>query len=140
MTEVTDDKKLEKLERKRIQIEKAPHLSSRAKVIKIADKIANLTDLIVSPPAHWSLGCRQEYLVWSNQVIAECRAATSSSKKSMPPELWKPMFGWFETAPQQETWEQDSCAYIGIRLPIVRTAPDQSVQCTYHPRNQQSGS
>ena len=53
--EVTDDKSLEKQERKRRQIEKAPRLSPRAKIIKLADKIANLTDMIVSPPAHWTI-------------------------------------------------------------------------------------
>jgi guanosine-3',5'-bis(diphosphate) 3'-pyrophosphohydrolase len=71
--EVTDDKTLEKQERKRIQIEKAPRLSPRAKVIKLADKIANLTDLIVSPPAHWPPERRQQYVDWSNKVIVGCR-------------------------------------------------------------------
>jgi hypothetical protein len=71
--EVTDDKSLEKQERKRIQIEKAPRLSPRAKVIKLADKIANLTDIIVSPPAHWPFERRQQYVDWSNKVIAGCR-------------------------------------------------------------------
>ena len=71
--EVTDDKTLEKQERKRIQIKKAPRLSPRAKVIKLADKIANLTDIIVSPPAHWPPERRQQYVDWSNQVIAGCR-------------------------------------------------------------------
>jgi guanosine-3',5'-bis(diphosphate) 3'-pyrophosphohydrolase len=71
--EVTDDKSLVKQERKRRQIEKAPRLSPRAKVIKLADKIANLTDMIASPPAHWPLERRQQYVVWSNKVIAGCR-------------------------------------------------------------------
>ena len=75
--EVTDDKKLEKQERKRIQIEKAPRLSPRAKVIKLADKIANLTDLIASPPVHWPLERRQQYVDWSNRVIAGCRGHNS---------------------------------------------------------------
>ena len=71
--EVTDDKSLEKQERKRIQIEKAPGLSPRAKLIKLADKTANLTDMIASPPAHWPLERRQQYVVWSDKVIAGCR-------------------------------------------------------------------
>jgi guanosine-3',5'-bis(diphosphate) 3'-pyrophosphohydrolase len=71
--EVTDDKKLEKQERKRRQIEKAPHLSPRAKVIKLADKIANLTDIMESPPAHWTLERRQQYVAWSRQVVEGCR-------------------------------------------------------------------
>jgi guanosine-3',5'-bis(diphosphate) 3'-pyrophosphohydrolase len=71
--EVTDDKKLEKQERKWRQIEKAPGLSPRAKTIKLADKIANLTDLIASPPADWPLERQQQYVDWSNKVIAGCR-------------------------------------------------------------------
>ena len=71
--EVTDDKSLEKQERKRRQIEKAPRLSPRAKIIKLADKIANLTDILASPPAHWPLKRRQQYVDWSKKVIAGCR-------------------------------------------------------------------
>src|SRR3954464_10060628 len=40
--EVTDDKKLPKAERKRLQVQHAPHLSRRARMIKIADKTSNL--------------------------------------------------------------------------------------------------
>ena len=43
--EVTDDKGLEKAERKRLQIEHAPHASHRAKLVKLADKLYNLRDL-----------------------------------------------------------------------------------------------
>src|SRR3989338_11253527 len=40
--EATDDQRLHKQERKRLQIEHAPHLSRRAKLVKLADKICNL--------------------------------------------------------------------------------------------------
>ncbi|NXU38589.1 MESH1 pyrophosphohydrolase, partial [Drymodes brunneopygia] len=43
--EVTDDKSLPKLERKRLQIERAPACSHRAKLVKLADKLYNLRDL-----------------------------------------------------------------------------------------------
>jgi guanosine-3',5'-bis(diphosphate) 3'-pyrophosphohydrolase len=71
--EVTDDKSLPKAERKRLQIEHAPHLSPAAKVIKIADKIANLTDLLNSPPATWPEERMKQYVTWSRQVVAGCR-------------------------------------------------------------------
>ena len=71
--EVTDDKSLPKPERKRLQIEHAPHLSPRAKTIKIADKIANLTDLLNSPPAEWPEKRMHQYVAWSRQVVAGCR-------------------------------------------------------------------
>ena len=66
-------KSLEKSGRKRRQIEKAPRLSPRAKIIKLADKIANLADIISSPPPHWPRERRRQYVVWSNKVIAGCR-------------------------------------------------------------------
>ena len=40
--EVTDNKLLEKSERKLKQIEHAPHISHEAKLVKLADKICNL--------------------------------------------------------------------------------------------------
>lgn len=43
--EVTDDKTLPKLERKRLQVEQAPHSSPGAKLVKLADKLYNLRDL-----------------------------------------------------------------------------------------------
>lgn len=43
--EVTDDKSLPKQERKRQQVEHAPHCSRQAKLVKLADKLYNLRDL-----------------------------------------------------------------------------------------------
>ena len=43
--EVTDDKTLPKLERKRLQVEHAPQSSPGAKLVKLADKLYNLRDL-----------------------------------------------------------------------------------------------
>jgi (p)ppGpp synthase/HD superfamily hydrolase len=48
--EVTDDKQLPKSERKQIQIDKAPGLSTAAKMIKIADKTSNVQAIMLSPP------------------------------------------------------------------------------------------
>ncbi|MEY3300168.1 MAG: pyrophosphokinae rsh [Cyanobacteriota bacterium] len=73
--EVTDDKSLPKVERKRLQIEHAPHLSIHARQIKLADKISNVQDIIISPPKNWPLDRRQEYLAWTEQVVAGCRGA-----------------------------------------------------------------
>ena len=75
--ELTDDKSLEKTERKRLQIEHAPHASPRAKEIKIADKICNVRNLVDSPPADWTLQRRREYVAWSEQVVAGCRGVNA---------------------------------------------------------------
>ena len=45
VAEVTDDKSLPKMERKRLQIVNAPHKSREAKLVKLADKLYNLRDL-----------------------------------------------------------------------------------------------
>lgn len=73
--EVTDDKRLPKVERKRLQIVHAPSLSKPAKLIKLGDKISNVRDVAQNPPADWSVERRREYLEWTEQVIAGCRGA-----------------------------------------------------------------
>lgn len=73
--EVTDDKSLRKYVRKRRQIEHAPHLSRRAKLVKLADKISNLRDVNQSPPVHWSLARKRKYYEWAKQVIDGLRGA-----------------------------------------------------------------
>ena len=67
--EVTDNKALPKAERKRLQIQHAPHASRRAKLVKLADKICNLRDIASSPPAEWSLERHREYYDWAKQVV-----------------------------------------------------------------------
>ena len=67
--EVTDDKKLEKADRKRLQIEHAPHLTREAKLVKLADKISNVRDMLASPPAHWPMRRRREYFDWARKVV-----------------------------------------------------------------------
>jgi GTP diphosphokinase / guanosine-3',5'-bis(diphosphate) 3'-diphosphatase len=67
--EVTDDKSLDKDERKRLQVEHAPHISRRAKLVKLADKICNLRDIAATPPADWPLERKREYFEWARAVV-----------------------------------------------------------------------
>jgi guanosine-3',5'-bis(diphosphate) 3'-pyrophosphohydrolase len=67
--EVTDDKSLDKAERKRLQVEHAPHVSRRAKLVKLADKICNLRDIAATPPTDWSLERKTEYFEWACAVV-----------------------------------------------------------------------
>ena len=60
--ELTDDKSIDKAERKRLQIKHAPDSSTRAKQLKIADKICNVRDVAVRPPTDWPSGRRLDYL------------------------------------------------------------------------------
>jgi guanosine-3',5'-bis(diphosphate) 3'-pyrophosphohydrolase len=75
VAEVTDDKRLPKPERKRLQVERAPHISSQAKLVKLADKICNLRDVVDAPPAHWPLERRRAYFEWAKAVIDGLRGA-----------------------------------------------------------------
>ncbi|HEV3429696.1 MAG TPA: HD domain-containing protein [Paraburkholderia sp.] len=71
--EVTDDKRLPKAERKRLQIEHTAHISTQAKLVKLADKIANLRDIAASPPADWSIERKREYFAWAREVVDQLR-------------------------------------------------------------------
>jgi len=67
--EVTDDKNLAKAQRKQMQIDHAPHASRAAALVKLADKICNLRDVVDAPPAHWPLERRQAYFDWARRVV-----------------------------------------------------------------------
>jgi guanosine-3',5'-bis(diphosphate) 3'-pyrophosphohydrolase len=69
VSELTDDKSLPKAERKRLQIEHAPHMSREAALVKLADKICNLRDVADSPPARWSFERQREYFDWAKVVV-----------------------------------------------------------------------
>jgi len=73
--EVTDDKRLDKADRKRLQIEHAAQISHKAQLVKLADKIANIRDVASSPPDRWDLTRRQEYFDWSKRVVDQLRGA-----------------------------------------------------------------
>lgn len=77
VAEVTDDKSLPKDERKRLQIVKAAGKSVEAKLVKLADKIANLRDLQTSPPADWPEDRKAAYFQWAREVVAGLRGTNA---------------------------------------------------------------
>ena len=80
--EVTDDKSLPKAERKLLQIEHAKHASKGAKLVKLADKICNLRDIVASPPAGWNIQRKREYFDWAKQVVDQVRDANNKLAKA----------------------------------------------------------
>jgi len=74
VAEVTDDKSLEKSERKKRQIDNA---HNRAKLLKLADKISNLRALVSSPAPDWSVRRRIEYIAWVRKVVQHLRGANA---------------------------------------------------------------
>ena len=73
--EVTDDKNIDKDARKQLQVQHARALSDRAKLVKLADKICNVYDIVAAPPADWTLTRKREYLRWANDVVDGLRGA-----------------------------------------------------------------
>lgn len=69
VVEVTDDRALPKAERKRLQVEHAPHASPAARLVKLADKICNLRDMLAAPPAGWPGERKRAYFDWAAAVV-----------------------------------------------------------------------
>lgn len=83
VAEVTDDKSLPKAERKRLQIVNAPHKSPEAKLVKLADKLYNLRDMVAETPQGWGAARVQGYFVWAHAVIAGLRGTNASLEAAL---------------------------------------------------------
>ncbi len=71
--DVTDDKSLPKAVRKQRQIENAAHICEKAKLVKLADKISNLRDILAHPPVQWTLQVKRDYFENARRVVDEMR-------------------------------------------------------------------
>ncbi len=78
VVEVTDDMSLPKPQRRQRQIEDAPHKSSAAKMIKIADKISNIRARIVPNPSNDERDDLADYTAWAEKVVAGCRGVSAA--------------------------------------------------------------
>ena len=115
VAEVTDDKTLEKRERKKRQVESAHKKTNRAK-LKLADKTSNLRALVSSPAPDWSVRRRLEYIDWARQVVDGLRGANAfcKSASNLDPRRYRrnPLNrGWFlgnwwahDWAPIKSSW------------------------------------
>jgi guanosine-3',5'-bis(diphosphate) 3'-pyrophosphohydrolase len=79
--DVTDDKALPKDERKQQQIDHARQLAHGAKLVKLADKTANLRDVAHNPPANWPLERRRAYFDWARAVVDAIGPAHAGLRK-----------------------------------------------------------
>ena len=82
VAELTDDKSLPSDVRKRRQVEHAPSLSPRARMVKLADKTCNLRDVVQDPPAKWPLKRKQEYFDWAKEVVDKIRGTNVKLEKA----------------------------------------------------------
>jgi (p)ppGpp synthase/HD superfamily hydrolase len=67
--------------RKKLQVARAAKSSKRAKLIKLADKICNLRDILTSPPADWSLVRRREHFDWAKTVVDRLRGTNAGLER-----------------------------------------------------------
>jgi guanosine-3',5'-bis(diphosphate) 3'-pyrophosphohydrolase len=79
--EVTDVKWLRKRSRKKIQVARAARSSKGAKLVKLADKISNVRDILADPPAGWTLERRREYFDWAKSVVDQVRGANAKLER-----------------------------------------------------------
>ena len=77
VAEVTDDMRLPKSERRRLQIVESPGKSPSAKLLKIADKISNIGARILSDPSAEERADLVDYTDWAEQVVAGCRGGNA---------------------------------------------------------------
>src|SRR4029077_20636419 len=50
--------------------------------LKIADKIANIRDIVSTPPAGWSRERKLEYFGWAEPVVAGCRGINAGLERA----------------------------------------------------------
>lgn len=83
VAEVSDDKSLDKQRRKDVQIERAATKSNAARLVALADKVANLRDLDRAPPPDWDHARRVAYFDWSAQVAEAMGEARSNAERRL---------------------------------------------------------
>ncbi len=82
VVEVTDDKSMEKAERKRLQVVNAAKISDRAKMLKLADKASNARAMVASPP-DWSDRRKREYADWAEAVAEGLRGVNQTLEREL---------------------------------------------------------
>ncbi len=82
VAECTDDRTLPRAERKALQIAHAAQLSPGARLVKLADKISNLRDILATPPKDWPSAAKEEYFDWASAVIDRIRGSHAGLEAS----------------------------------------------------------
>ncbi|KAF2074775.1 hypothetical protein CYY_003921 [Polysphondylium violaceum] len=81
--DVTDDKSLPKVERKKHQVEHAAHISREAKLVKLSDKLYNLSDILGNAPPFWTVSVIQGYFVWGKAVVNQIRGTNKALEEKL---------------------------------------------------------
>ena len=81
VAEVTDDWRLPRVERKRLQIENAASLSRKAQLVRLADKISNVRDIFAGSPVSWDEKRKRHYIDESRQVVDRLRGVNPALER-----------------------------------------------------------
>ena len=71
--EVTDEPGMDDDLRGQRQVDRAGQLSLGARLVKLAENIANLRDVAERPPHAWGLTRKRDYFDWTARVVAGLR-------------------------------------------------------------------
>jgi (p)ppGpp synthase/HD superfamily hydrolase len=70
-------------ERKRLQIVHASHVSEKAKLVKLADKLYNLRSLDQYIPVGWDKPRAKKYAEWANEVVSQIKGVNETLDKEL---------------------------------------------------------
>jgi len=84
--EVTNDPALNSEENKQLQVDHAPYMSQDARLVKLSDRLANITDLRTPPPA-WSEEKVEGYHEWGRKLLHALRGTNSALEKALEEEI-----------------------------------------------------
>ncbi|RUS60467.1 bifunctional (p)ppGpp synthetase/guanosine-3',5'-bis(diphosphate) 3'-pyrophosphohydrolase [Pseudorhodobacter sp. E13] len=87
VAQLTDDKSLEKAERKRMQIVNAAGKLPEAALVKICDKLSNIRAVGETPPLHWPQARQLAYLDWAETVVAALPAGADPARAAFARQL-----------------------------------------------------
>ena len=76
--EVTDHASENDVEKFQQQFDRINGLSQKAKIIKLADKVANVKSLLSFPPEGWDLQKRSLYINWADRIINALRGTNKN--------------------------------------------------------------
>lgn len=82
VAEVTDDKSLSKENQRSHTVENIAGKSGEAKLLKLCDLIANVTDVIYHPP-DWNRKRKEGYLDWVAEVLSQLRGTHPSLEETL---------------------------------------------------------
>lgn len=119
--DVSDDKALPKDERKRLQIVHSPHIAEDSKLVKLADKIANIRDIVHSKKSPWNDEITQGYALWGREVCRGLRGV-NAKMDAWADELWASSFTGEDGKPRPTIPQGDVNALLERYYSLMRIA------------------